>query len=137
MTTVMRVLSRLMVVAVVVVALGQLMAQDAEAKPASGSTKSRTQSQRELCELEGGTFKDTPGGVSGFNSTSCTGGNNKAGDRHCQNTPRHTDCHFSRTSPLPSSNLVTDGRRAPATTSAADPARSEQPAITPLDEAEG
>jgi hypothetical protein len=51
----------------------------------------RVRSQRDLCDIEGGTFDGPQGAANGAKVTTCRGGTQ--GNRRCVNTPTASFCH--------------------------------------------
>ena len=113
---------------------------DAGAAPKLPYHQRVVKAQRIVCEDGGGKFTSTLGRAFGFSTTSCTGAT--GGDYGCSNTPSTATCTPSRTSPPPSRTTVTtvgDKRGAANDTPAVEdpPASTDEPSMTPLDEAEG
>jgi hypothetical protein len=90
-------LSRIMMAGALALILGLMLAQGAAAKPAKGvSVSDREQSQKDLCDVSGGTFgsRDYYGSYTNGhqfikNVTTCTGGKNP---QTCTNTKNDTTC---------------------------------------------
>lgn len=136
----MRVLGRLIVAAAVVMALGLTVAPDTGAAPNNGTTKERTENQRQLCEIHGGTFTTVGTGAADSNTTLCTGGG--GGNRGCLNTPSTTSCTTWRTPEPPDHTTSTEvpGKRVVETGPRTDTTQStsaEQPVMTLLDKGDG